>query len=111
VDLKLWGVIPVFVAFAFVLIIPNTILHSYNIRVQKILSHHLDLEPMQMHQQCGSHWRLSSIIIFVYDHGDRIPRHCVIGSEFHKKLYDESLKSFEGVLELAKGHSPNNHLT
>jgi hypothetical protein len=41
-----------------------------------------------------------------HDHGDRNPRLCVKGSEFHKKLYDESLKSFEGVLQLAKEHVP-----
>ena len=41
-----------------------------------------------------------------HDHGDRNPRLCVKGSEFHKKLYDESLKSFEGVLQLAKDHAP-----
>jgi hypothetical protein len=41
-----------------------------------------------------------------HDHGDRNPRLCVKGSEFHKKLYDESLKSFEGVLQLAKEHAP-----
>jgi hypothetical protein len=41
-----------------------------------------------------------------HDHGDRNPRLCVKGSELHKKLYDESLKSFEGVLELAREHAP-----
>ena len=40
-----------------------------------------------------------------HDHGDRNPRLCVKGSELHKKLYDESLKSFEGVLQLAKEHA------
>ena len=41
-----------------------------------------------------------------HDHGDRSPRLCVKGRELHKKLYDESLKSFEGVLELAREHAP-----
>ncbi len=41
-----------------------------------------------------------------HDHGDRIPRDCVKGSELHKKLYDESLKSFEDVLQLAREHAP-----
>jgi hypothetical protein len=27
-------------------------------------------------------------------------------SEIHKKLYDETLKSFEGVLQLARDHTP-----
>jgi hypothetical protein len=30
-----------------------------------------------------------------HDHRDRNSRLCVKGSEFHKKLYDESSKSFE----------------
>ena len=41
-----------------------------------------------------------------HDHGDRTPRLCIKGSELHKKLYDEFLKSFESVLQLAKEHAP-----
>jgi hypothetical protein len=41
-----------------------------------------------------------------HDHGDRNLRLCVKSSEIHKKLYDETLKSFEGVLQLARDHTP-----
>ncbi len=40
-----------------------------------------------------------------HDHGDRTPRLCIKGNGLHKKLYDGSLKSFEGVLELAREHA------
>jgi hypothetical protein len=41
-----------------------------------------------------------------HEHRDRNPRLCPKGSEFHRNLYDESLKSFEDVLQEAKDHSP-----
>ena len=47
------------------------------------------------------------VVVYINDYqGNRSPRLCVKGSELHKKLYDESLKSFEGVLQLAKEHGP-----
>jgi hypothetical protein len=41
-----------------------------------------------------------------HDQGDRNLGLCVKGSEFHKKLYDETLESFEGVLQLARDNTP-----
>jgi len=41
-----------------------------------------------------------------HQHGAKEPRLCSVGSQFHKKFYDECIRTFEDIVNIANGNVP-----